>query len=339
VGPFLHLMADLTHLGPFAPRTGRPVLSARIGIAAAIAAGICTVARILEFPTLGDLAVPLGLLGLSAGLVGRYQALAHGLPGQRMATRAAALGFISAVVAFFMGAHQAGTLRLDRFGRAYLDLEILKALPAGLLRGLRNTLGAAALAEVLAIVIGLVIALLAISPRKRTRYPAVVYTDMVRGLPLLVLTSLVFFGTTKIGLRLEPFHAIVISLAINASAYCAEIFRAGIQAIPAGQMEAARSLGMPHILAMQYIVVPQAVRQVIPPLVSEFIALIKDTAIVFFIVGFTARTADVFGVARTAAASTFSPTPYLAAAITYLIFTVPLARLVGKLEHRMRSSR
>ncbi|MFP5224347.1 MAG: amino acid ABC transporter permease [Actinomycetota bacterium] len=315
------------------------MLAARIGFGAALLGVAATAARIFEYAAFGDLSVPLGLLALAAGLVGRYQALAHGLPGQKIATRAAGLGAAITLAAFLIGADQAGTLRLDRFGRAYLDIDILLALPAGLLRGLRNTLGAAALAEILAIVIGLVIALLAISPRKRTRYPAVAYTDIVRGLPLLVLTSLVFFGTTKIGLRLQPFHAIVISLAINASAYCAEIFRAGIQAIPEGQMEAARSLGMPRILAMQYIVVPQAIRQVIPPLVSEFIALIKDTAIVFFIVGFTARTADVFGVARTAAASTFSPTPYLAAAITYLIFTVPLARLVGKLELRLRSGR
>lgn len=332
-------MTDLKHLGPFAPQTGRPVLAARLGFAASAVASVATIARIAGIDAIGAFAVPSGMLGLASGLVGRYQALSSSRPGHALGTRAAALGISAAVVAFFVGAQQAGTLRLDRFGRAYLDIDILLALPAGLLRGLRNTLAAAALGEVLAIAIGLVVALLAISPRRRTRYPAVVYTDVVRGLPLLVLTSLVFFGTTKIGLRLQPFNAIVISLAINASAYCAEIFRAGIQAIPEGQMEAARSLGMPRVLAMQHVVLPQAVRQVIPPLVSEFIALIKDTAIVFFIVGFTARTADVFGVARTAAASTFSPTPYLAAAITYLIFTVPLARLVGRLEHRMRSGR
>lgn len=329
-------MSALSTLGPFAPATGRPLLSTRLAVALAMATGIATVARISEFKPLGDQAVLLGLLALSASLVARYQTQARSQAGLREATVASVVAVVGIVVAFLVGAQQAGTLRLDRFAAAYLDADILNALPAALARGLRNTLVAAALAEILAIAVGLVVATLALSPRKRVRYPAVVYTDVVRGLPLLVLTSLVFFGSTKIGLRLGPFQAIVVSLAINASAYCAEIFRAGIQAVPTGQMEAARSLGMPHILAMQHVVIPQAVRQVIPPLVSEFIALIKDTAIVFSIVGFTVKGADVFGVARTAAASTFSPTPYLAAAVTYLIFTVPLARFVGRLEHRMR---
>lgn len=293
--------------------------------------------RDLFSDTLGMPAVILGLVALSAGLVGRYQAQARGHPGERLGRVSAIVGVSVAIVAFLGAAQENGTLRLDRFGRAYFDLDILTALPSALARGLRNTLAAAFVAEALAIVVGLVVATLAISDRRRVRWPAVAYTDLVRGLPLLVLTSLIYFGSTRIGLRLTPFLGVVVALAVNASAYCAEIFRAGIQAVPSGQMEAARSLGMPRVLAMRHVVLPQAVRNVIPPLVSEFIALIKDTAIVFAIVGFTTQTADVFGIARSAAASTFSPTPYMAAAFTYLLFTVPLARMVGRLETRMRA--
>ena len=278
-----------------------------------------------------------GVLALGSGLFGRYQAQAYSRPGQGMGQIGAAVGALVAMAGIVIGAQQSGDLHLDRFMQAYFDLDVLRKLPEVLARGLRNTLAAAFIAEVLAIGIGMIIALLMLSPRRRVRWPATGYTDLVRGLPLIVLTSLVYFALPKVGLRLDPFPAIVTALAINAGAYCAEIFRAGIQAVPSGQMEAARSLGMPQAVAMRYVVIPQAVRQVIPPLVSEFIALIKDTAIVFAIVGFTTQTADVFGVARTAAASTFSPTPYMAAAATYLVFTVPLARLVGVLERKLRS--
>lgn len=332
----------MTQAGEFAPSGGPPVAAARAGAFLALASAAALVSLLLSggdgaLGAFGRQVSLLGLLALAAGLVGRYRAQAYSMPGERMAVRAASVGAVLTVVGFLVNAQQTGALRLDRFGRAYLNLDVLERLPGALAKGLANTLVAAFVAEFLAIVAGLVVATLLISDRRRVRYPATAYIDLVRGLPLIVLTSLVFFGTTRIGLVLTPFQAIVASLAINASAYCAEIFRAGIQAVPSGQMEAARSLGMPRIVAMRHVVIPQAVRSVIPPLVSEFIALIKDTAIVFAIVGFTARTADVFGVARTAAASTFSPTPYMAAAVTYLIFTVPLARMVGVLERKLRS--
>lgn len=331
-----------SELGIFAPTGGAPVLAAQASLLlAGLAFGLLT---ILVFSggdgvlaTVGGRAPLVGVIAVTSGLLGRYQAQARSRRGQGMGQLGAAIGTIVALAGVVIVAQQNGDLRLDRFAQAYFNTDVLRELPGVLARGLRNTLTAAFVAEVLAIAIGLIFALLMLSPRKRVRWPAIAYTDLVRGLPLIVLTSLVYFALPKVGLRLDPFPAIVTALAINASAYCAEIFRAGIQAIPSGQMEAARSLGMPHVVAMRYVIVPQAVRQVIPPLVSEFIALIKDTAIVFAIVGFTTQTADVFGVARTAAASTFSPTPYMAAAGTYLIFTVPLARLVGVLERRLRS--
>lgn len=329
-------------LGEFAPATGAPVLASQLSVALALVAAAALAVLIGSggdgaLGSIGARASLLGVGALTAGLIGRYQAQARSRPGQGLGQIGAAVGAIVAAVAVVAAAQQRGDLQLDRFADAYLDLDVLKRLPEALFRGLRNTLGAAFLAEMIAIAVGLVVALLMLSPRKRVRWPATAYTDLVRGLPLIVLTSLVYFALPDIGLKLDAFPAIVASLAINASAYCAEIFRAGLQAVPSGQMEAARSLGMPRVVAMRHVVVPQAVRQVIPPLVSEFIALIKDTAIVFAIVGFTARTADVFGVARTAAASTFSPTPYMAAAVTYLLFTVPLARLVGVLERKLRS--
>ena len=183
----------------------------------------------------------------------------------------------------------------------------------------------------------MIVATFALSPRKSMRYPAVAYVDLIRGLPLVVLAFLVHFGLPNLGITLGDFVSPVVILTINASAYCAEIFRAGIQSLPKGQTDAARSLGMPESTTMLFVVIPQAVRSVIPPLVSEFIALIKDTAVVIAIIGFTDASRDLFGAARAAASSTFSPTPYVSAAIVYLIVTVPLARIVGKLERRVRA--
>jgi His/Glu/Gln/Arg/opine family amino acid ABC transporter permease subunit len=331
-----------SELGAFAPAGGPPVVASRLSVILAAAALAGSIALVVSggegaLGSIGRTAPMMGLGALGAGLAGRYQAQARSRPGERLGRLGATAGAVLGIASFLANAQQTGSLRLDRFADAYLDLDVLSRLPEALAKGLLHTLTAALFAEILAIAVGMVVALLALSERRRVRYPAIAYVDLVRGLPLIVLTSMVYFGLTKIGLRLEPFTAIVVSLAINASAYCAEIFRAGIQAVPAGQMEAARSLGMPRVVAMRQVVVPQAVRQVIPPLVSEFIALIKDTAIVFSIVGFTTRTADVFGVADTAAAATFSPTPYMAAAVAYLAFTVPLARVVGVLERKLRS--
>jgi ABC-type amino acid transport system permease subunit len=158
--------------------------------------------------------------------------------------------------------------------------------------------------------------------------------DVIRGLPLLMLLLLLYFGLTYVGVTLNVFVASVLGLTINSSAYVAEIFRAGIQSIERGQMDAARSLGMPHGTAMLFVVIPQAVRRVIPPLTNEFIALVKDTSLVS-ILGSTVATRELLQAARQSVATTFSPTPFMAASILYLAVTLPLIRLVTRLERRM----
>jgi ABC-type amino acid transport system permease subunit len=114
------------------------------------------------------------------------------------------------------------------------------------------------------------------------------------------------------------------------------VFRAGIQSIERGQMEAARSLGMSYTQAMRYAIVPQAVRRVIPPLMNEFVILIKDTALVV-VLGLTANEYDIFTLAREGQSATFNATFFTVAAIAYLIVTLPLIRLVNAAEKRLRS--
>jgi ABC-type amino acid transport system permease subunit len=114
------------------------------------------------------------------------------------------------------------------------------------------------------------------------------------------------------------------------------VFRAGIQSIERGQIEAARSLGMSYFQAMRYAIVPQAVRRVIPPLMNEFVILIKDTALVI-VLGLTASEYDIFTTAREGQSATFNATFFTVAAIAYLIVTLPLIRLVNAAEKRLRS--
>lgn len=278
----------------------------------------------------------LGLAAVLGGLAGLYIAATRGIGGRGVAKAALGLGAAAALYAFFDAAVRDGTLMPDRFVDQYFDWEIVSSLRSDLWHGAVNTVRLAFVAEAFAIAAGLVVATFALSSRWWFHFPAVAYVDVVRGLPLVMLTLLIHFGLPNIGITLGDFVSPVVILTINASAYVAEIFRAGIQALPRGQMDAARSLGMPHGTAMTTVVIPQAARAVIPPLMSEFIALVKDTAIVIAIIGFTTATRDLYGAATQAASSTFSPTPYMAAAIVYLIITVPLARIVGRLERRVR---
>jgi ABC-type amino acid transport system permease subunit len=138
------------------------------------------------------------------------------------------------------------------------------------------------------------------------------------------------------GIRLSAFVVAIIVFALNTGAYAAEVFRAGIQSIERGQMEAARSLGMSYTQAMRYAIVPQAVRRVIPPLMNEFVILIKDTALVV-VLGLTASEYDIFTLAREGQSATFNATFFTVAAIAYLIVTLPLIRLVNAAEKRLRS--
>lgn len=336
--------AETLNLGPFAPESGGVSLAGAAGAAAGALAILLAILRPVLVATgaaeareLTGAAQVAGVIGAGLAFTALYQVGVQGRPGRGLARLGLALSSIGALGAFVYGADRDGSLRLDRFVDAYFDTSLIRRIAASLGRGLVNTLEAAAVAELLALGIGLVVATFAISDRRWLRLPARAYVDIVRGLPLLVLAFLINFGLTFIGITLPFFTSVVTILAVNASAYVAEIFRAGIQAVPRGQVDAARGLGMPSGAAMVHVVIPQAVRAVIPPLMNEFIALVKDTAIVFLAVGVTVANRDLFTAARNAASTTFSPTPYMLAAVGYLIVTVPLTRLVNRLERRLRA--
>jgi polar amino acid transport system permease protein len=332
-------------LGPFAPDEQSPIPLAWGALGLAITTAFLAAARpVIEHlgtsTHLAGMRLPTILGGVVAALVGLaafYRVSTQGLRGRGLAIAAVGIGVSAALTAVVYGSIADGSLRLGRFFSLYFDLHLLRAIVPDLARGAVNTLKAAFLGEMIAIVVGLIIATFRISRRPVVRMPAVAYIDVVRGLPIVVLAYLISFGLPAIGITLGTLAAVIVTLSINASAYVAEIFRAGIQSLPRGQMDAARSLGMTQGAAMTSVVIPQAVRAVIPPLMNEFIALIKDTAIVFLILGVTPATRDMFSAAQAFASSTFSPTPFIGASIGYLIITIPLTRLVGLAERRLRT--
>ena len=209
---------------------------------------------------------------------------------------------------------------------------MVQAMPL-LLTGAVVTIQITALSVLLGIIIGLFVGIARISTYRVVHLIAAVYVDFLRGTPLLVQIFLVYFALPVVtGQRIDPFVAAIAACSINSSAYVAEIFRAGIQSIDAGQMEAGRSLGMTWLQTMSYIIVPQAARRVIPPLGNEFIALLKDSSLVS-VIGFEELTRrGQLIIARTYASLEI----WLCVAIIYLAMTVSISRLVAWLERRYK---
>ena len=203
-----------------------------------------------------------------------------------------------------------------------------------LLTGAAVTVKITAISVMLGIVGGLFMGIARISENRAIHLAAAVYVDFLRGTPLLVQIFLVYFALPVLtGQRVDPFLAAISACSINSSAYIAEIFRAGIQAVDGGQMEAGRSLGMSWVQTMRYVIVPQAARQVIPPLGNEFIALLKDSSLVS-VIGFEELTRrGQLIIARTYASLEI----WLCVAIIYLIMTVSISRLVAWLERRCKN--
>lgn len=202
-----------------------------------------------------------------------------------------------------------------------------------LLGGLPQTVIVAASSLIFALIFGLVIALLRISGWRLLQWPAVAYIEFFRGTPALVQLFVIYFGLPDIGLQPTPLQAAIVGLGLNGAAYLAEIYRAGIQSIHRGQMEAALALGMTPVKAMQYIVLPQAIRTMLPPITSFAIVLLKDTSVVFAI-----GVVEIMALARNLVTETLhSAAVYLIAGILYLCMTIPMARLAARLERQRQA--
>ena len=200
-----------------------------------------------------------------------------------------------------------------------------------LLLGAGVTIKITAMSVAVGVIIGLFVGIARICRIKPLEWLAAVYVDFFRGTPLLVQIFLVYFALPVLtGQRIDPYIAAIGACGINSGAYVAEIFRAGIQSIDEGQMEAGRSLGMTWGQTMRYIIVPQAFKRVIPPLGNEFIALLKDSSLVS-VIGFEELTRR----GQLIIAKTYGSLEiWISVAIVYLVMTLTISRFVAYLEKR-----
>ena len=211
-------------------------------------------------------------------------------------------------------------------------------LPELLTEGAKNTLVFTFFSFLGGLAIGLVVALARISRTRWLRWPAAVFTDLLRGLPALLTIIFIGFGipiATGWQFPFPKYFPGCLALALVGGAYISETIRAGIEGVPRGQMEAARSLGMKHRVAMRRVILPQAFRIVIPPLTNELVLLFKDTALLA-VLGTLAGGKEITKFARDFANARSNTTALVAGGIAYLIITIPLIRLVAQLERRGR---
>jgi len=207
----------------------------------------------------------------------------------------------------------------------------LESLPL-LLTGLWVTVQLGVASIIAGLIVGLVVALLRIYGPPPAAVPAKIYIDVFRSIPILVLLILVYYALPFVGIRLSSFWAAWMALTLVSGAYTAEIFRAGIEAIPRGQFEASHALGLGYRHMMVDVILPQAVRIVIPPLTNNCINVIKDTALASVV-----AMPDLLKQATQAQALAANPTPLIGAALIYIILLWPLVALVSRLERKFKA--
>lgn len=214
-----------------------------------------------------------------------------------------------------------------------LDFSIIPGVMPALLAGARLTVELATIAVAICLVIGSFVGIARVGHVRIVRLLAGAYVDFIRGTPLLVQLFLVYFGLPSlIGRPVPPFVAAIAAMGINSGAYVAEIVRAGIQAIDRGQTEAARSLGLTAAQTMRYVIFPQAIRRIIPPLGNEFIALLKDSSLVSVI-----ALEELLRKGQVVITRTFRPFEvYTVIAILYLIMTLAISKLVSWSERKLK---
>ena len=207
--------------------------------------------------------------------------------------------------------------------------EIAQAAMPIVLAGLLNTVLLSLLVVPLGLIGGLILALLAQVRHPIVRWPLMAWVDFFRAFPPLVLLILLFAGLPFAGLELSGFACVAIAFFLNTGAYYGEILRAGMESIPRGQTEAARSTGLSGLQTMAWVILPQAVRNVLPDLLSNTLEVVKLTSL-----GSVVAVPELLFQARQAQSVTFNPTPIVMAAVIYFLILWPVVRLLSRLENR-----
>jgi polar amino acid transport system permease protein len=260
---------------------------------------------------------------------------------RRYSGRSLAIAAASTIVFFgIIGLVVVNAPGWERVQRSFFDWENFAESAPNIVRRFEVNVRLFLIAEVLILLLGLVLAVMRSLPGAvlfPVRLLATLYVDLFRALPGVLVIFVLGFGIP--GLRLpgvpnDPFFWGIVALTLLYSAYVSEVYRAGIDSIHPSQTAAARSLGLTQLQAMRFVVLPQAVRRVIPPLLNDFIGLQKDTVLVSFI-----GVVEIFRQSQIRQAATFNFTPYLVTALVFLVVTIPLARFTDWLVSRERDRR
>ena len=210
---------------------------------------------------------------------------------------------------------------------------LLSSFPA-LMRGLMTTLALGVMSIICGTIAGLLVTLARLYGPRPLQLACVVYVDVFRALPMLVVLIVIYYALPFVGVRLSAWTSAILALSVVLSAYSSEVFRAGIEAVPKGQFEAAAALGMHFPLILFKVVLPQAMKIVIPPQTSNFVSIIKETSLASVV-----AMPELLKEATDAQALNANPTPLIGAALIYLALLWPLVRLVGWLEVRAQRQR
>jgi polar amino acid transport system permease protein len=219
-------------------------------------------------------------------------------------------------------------------GETFFNGEVLLGVLPLLLKGLGMTLLLGVTCIVLGTAGGLLLCLLRLYAPLPIRLIAIGYIDIFRALPALVVLTMIYYALPFVGIRLPPFIAATLGLSLVLSAFTAEVCRAGIEAVPRGQFEAAAALGLHFLLALRKVVLPQALKVAVPPTTSNWVSIIKDTSLASVV-----TIPELLKQATDSQALMGNPTPLVAAALIYLIFLWPMVRLIGYLERRSAGAR
>ena len=222
----------------------------------------------------------------------------------------------------------------EDFADSFLNVGIVLSAWPILARGLGQTLLLSAVVVPLGLLGGMAIALLSRSRRRWVRWPLAAWTDTFRSLPPLVLLIFLYAGLPFMGIDLGPWGAVALAFFINTGAYYGEVLRAGLDSVPPGQMEAARALGLRPWLALWLVVIPQAVRNVLPDLVSNTLEVVKLTSLASVV-----AMPELLFQARQAQSVTYNASPIVAAALAYFIILWPVVRLLSRLENKAIAGR
>ncbi|MFQ0812616.1 ABC transporter permease [Brucella anthropi] len=220
------------------------------------------------------------------------------------------------------------------FVETFLNADVLASSLPALGRGLLNTFLIGMASIFFGVLFGLLISIVRLYAPKLLRFLAIAYIDVFRAMPVLVVLILIYYALPFIGIRFSAWTSAIMSFSMVMAAYSAEVFRSGIESVPRGQFEAASALGISFPVTLWKVVLPQAIRIIIPPTTSNCVSMFKDTALAS-----TVALPELLKEAQDAQALYANPTPLIGAAVVYLILLLPLVRLVGLLEARFRKEK